>query len=460
MQVRNFLSLFTGAVLVLSFTMMNVAFAQTETAADLAVDEEVVEAESMLISEEVEVEVEIEMDFDDVDEMHENLDAIKYLNGAGVVVGYGDGTFKPDNSVNRAEFLKIVMESKGFDVSEAADCYSDVTDEWFAPYVCGATELELVKGYDDGYFRPEQTINFVEASKIITNAFLLSMSEASGETWYQQFVTAMELVNAIPSTIDTFDKSITRGETAEMVWRIKTENKGEASLTYAEIKMETEHRYGEIEVEMEVEKEEANVAEDRVAEVTAIVLEDKGEGMVKWVAEGDSAEGYKVVWSMTAEPTYPLRATDKYQYFSDSTVDTAEVTAFDGDGTYYVRVCEYVAGECGVYSNEIAVELVGAAVEEVASTVTSIVATDNADGTVSWVAEGDSAEGYKVVWSMTSEPTYPLRANDKYQYFSDAAVTSSDGLNAFDGVGTYYVRVCEYLGGACGVYSNELTVEL
>lgn len=78
---------------------------------------------------------------------------------------------------------------------------------------------------------------------------------------------------------------------------------------------------------------------------------------------------------------------------------------------------------------------------------------------IKWSVSGTSAKGFKIVWSKKSGPTYPLRSGDKYHYFSESNKTS-DKVEAFDGSGTYYVRVCEYLGGKCGVYSNEIKLEL
>lgn len=78
---------------------------------------------------------------------------------------------------------------------------------------------------------------------------------------------------------------------------------------------------------------------------------------------------------------------------------------------------------------------------------------------VSWVTNGDSEGGFKVVWSKNTGPTYPNRDSDRYHYLSDPHA-SKDKLDAFAGAGTYYVRVCEYLGGKCGTYSNEVSVAL
>lgn len=91
--------------------------------------------------------------------------------------------------------------------------------------------------------------------------------------------------------------------------------------------------------------------------------------------------------------------------------------------------------------------------------VTSIQIKNMGSGVVSWSTNGYSKNGFKIVWSKNTNPTYPTRDADQYIYLSEPSANSTE-LNAFNGSGTYYVRVCEYLGGACGVYSNEIQVSL
>ncbi len=390
--------------------------------------------------------------FSDVDSGNENYEAIKSLKDDGVLEGYGDGSYKPDDTINRAEFLKIVMMSYGYEVEGYSDCFPDVTDQWFAPYVCKAENLGIVSGYDSGYFRPDSDINFAEASKIVAESFRLNADSSDSENWYEQFVVALELLSAIPTSIESFDKLVTRGEMAEIVWRIKAEKQTKSSYSYEGIKSKTydEKTY------------------DSTSDVTSITLSDDGDEKVSWTVDGYSESGYKVVWSLTSGPTYPTRSNDKYIYHSSPSTSSSSIHAFNGDGTYYVRVCEYLGGKCGTYSNEITVELddgkediEGSEDSDADDTadVTSLTLSDDGDGKVSWTVDGYSESGYKVVWSLTSGPTYPLRSTDKYAYHSSPSTLSST-LNAFDGDGTYYVRVCEYLGGKCGVYSNEIEVEL
>lgn len=75
---------------------------------------------------------------------------------------------------------------------------------------------------------------------------------------------------------------------------------------------------------------------------------------------------------------------------------------------------------------------------------------------LSWTVNGSSALGYKVLWSPDPEPTYPCREQDKYFYNSSPDFRSDTVTNLKPGQ-TYYFRVCEYLGGQCGTYSNQLS---
>lgn len=73
---------------------------------------------------------------------------------------------------------------------------------------------------------------------------------------------------------------------------------------------------------------------------------------------------------------------------------------------------------------------------------------------VSWQTDGvDASMGFKVVWAKTENPVYP---GSDYHYLSDASEREDEieGLPA----GVYFIRVCQYLGGKCGVYSNNVQV--
>ena len=93
--------------------------------------------------------------------------AIKTLAKLGVIQGYADGTFRPNDPITRAEFTAVAAR---FSELEHVDdvVFSDVpTSHWAAESIESAYAKGWVEGYDDGEFRPEQNITRAEVTKII-----------------------------------------------------------------------------------------------------------------------------------------------------------------------------------------------------------------------------------------------------------------------------------------------------
>ncbi|MBN2306448.1 S-layer homology domain-containing protein, partial [Candidatus Peregrinibacteria bacterium] len=177
--------------------------------------------------------------FYDVLESDRYYKAINLVRNEGIVSGYPDGSFKPERKINRAEMLKIIIESK-FSESEIEQClanemqpdwtYTFLTDvprhEWFAKYVCIAKINDIIQGYPDGTFKPANNINFVEALKITAKAYGIPFSEEG--VWYEDLIKKVnERGNLIPLTINEFGQEITRGEMADMIGRFFKEERGE-----------------------------------------------------------------------------------------------------------------------------------------------------------------------------------------------------------------------------------------
>ena len=141
-----------------------------------------------------------------------------------VIEGYSDGTFRPNNLINRAEFVKMIVNAvfKEERISECkAKYFSDaVNDAWFDKYICTAKEESLISGYPDGAIRPSRDINFAEAAKIIVNAFGLPSETAKSEPWYAPYISILALRNAIPLSISGPSEKLKRGEMAEIIFRI------------------------------------------------------------------------------------------------------------------------------------------------------------------------------------------------------------------------------------------------
>ena len=109
--------------------------------------------------------------FPDVPSAYEHRRPIEYLQSIDVLRGYEDGYFRPSGTINRAELLKILVAGKGVEPDGGfyTSCFPDVTDQWFAPYVCYAQLAGWVDGYPDGTFGPDRPVTFAEAVKMLVN---------------------------------------------------------------------------------------------------------------------------------------------------------------------------------------------------------------------------------------------------------------------------------------------------
>ena len=102
-------------------------------------------------------------DYSDVTEADAYYEAVQTLTAMEVVQGYGDGTFRPDEPVTRAEFASILYRLSGIETN-AVGSFSDVpADYWAAHAIAYAVWHDWVSGYANGQFRPEADITRAEA---------------------------------------------------------------------------------------------------------------------------------------------------------------------------------------------------------------------------------------------------------------------------------------------------------
>lgn len=111
-----------------------------------------------------------------------------------VVTGYPDDTFKPDANITRAEFAALLVRALGLEVSQVEATFSDVNAEaWYAGPVETAKAAGLLSGYPDGTFKPNQTINRQEMAAMVASAlsaagYQSDITEAEISTALSKFV--------------------------------------------------------------------------------------------------------------------------------------------------------------------------------------------------------------------------------------------------------------------------------
>lgn len=155
--------------------------------------------------------------------------SIHLLTNAGILRGYDDGTFRPDAPVNRAELMKILMSTAYPNTADPSDlrCFDDFTQgilSWYARSVCLAKGFGIVHGYPDGTFRPANTVNFVEALKMAALTFGSPLSPPTGgETWYAPYIELARKNGVLLHLLNSPSHLLTRGEVAELIVKMAPE---------------------------------------------------------------------------------------------------------------------------------------------------------------------------------------------------------------------------------------------
>lgn len=122
-------------------------------------------------------------------------DAVNALSALGVISGYGDDTFRPGNTLTRAELAVLLVQSLGYKdlVTGSKSNFSDTQTHWSNGYVAIASGTGLVQGYPDGTFKPDKGVSYDEAITMVLRAVGYVDSALKG-TWPTNFkVKAIDL---------------------------------------------------------------------------------------------------------------------------------------------------------------------------------------------------------------------------------------------------------------------------
>ena len=119
--------------------------------------------------------------FSDVSNDHSQYAAIESLKNLNIINGYEDGRFGPDDLVTRAQALKIILGSAKIEVPEISESekisFPDVPREaWFARFVITSKKQDIVGGNPDGTFAPNRKVNKAEFLKMLLGSFKTDLS--------------------------------------------------------------------------------------------------------------------------------------------------------------------------------------------------------------------------------------------------------------------------------------------
>ncbi len=170
--------------------------------------------------------------FSDVEQDNASYPAISFLKQHNVIGGYPDGSFKPDNVVSRVEALKFILNGINSNLISARELpFPDTSaKEWYSDYVATGYNRLIVEGYPDSTFKPSNTVNRAEFLKMLLTAMEVEVDmnvsedvykDVSLESWYAPYVKFAKEKNLIVIKEGKFgpEEGMTREETAELIYR-------------------------------------------------------------------------------------------------------------------------------------------------------------------------------------------------------------------------------------------------
>lgn len=196
---------------------------KAENAIQLEVNDGVASGQSDVILSEV---------FNDVDSDAKSYDAISFLKEHEVIRGYPDGSFKPENVVSRVEALKFILNGINSDLITARELpFPDTSArEWYSSFVATGYNKRIVEGYPDSTFKPANTVNRAEFLKMLLTAMNIDIDknvradvyeDVPADAWFAPYVQYGKEKNLLIIKNGKFgpEEGMTRREVAELIYR-------------------------------------------------------------------------------------------------------------------------------------------------------------------------------------------------------------------------------------------------
>lgn len=113
---------------------------------------------------------------------------IRELQTKQVLNGYPDGTFKPDQAITRAEFAKMVAQTFKYNDENAKCTFSDVPQQhWARPYIGQVAAKKIMNSFGDGAFHSERVLNRAQSITMLMRILEPIKDEESYDSWKTSF---------------------------------------------------------------------------------------------------------------------------------------------------------------------------------------------------------------------------------------------------------------------------------
>lgn len=154
---------------------------------------------------------------------------VTQLVAKSIISGYSDGSFRPDKTVSRAEFAKMLCLTMGWTLEKPSKAsFKDVSSSnWAYQYIETAKAKGVIGGYQDGGFRPANSITRAEIAKMVAQTLVLSGGDSQltdiQSSWAKSSIEACVksgIVGGYPDNTFKPTKTASRAESAKMIFGV------------------------------------------------------------------------------------------------------------------------------------------------------------------------------------------------------------------------------------------------
>jgi len=401
-------------------------------------------------------------EFSDMDTDHWAYDAVIKMSEMGIISGYDDGSFKPNEAISRAEFATVMVLTLGLEPNdEATSSFIDMDDDhWVVPYV------DAAKSYLTGYstsnglkFKPDEDALREDMAVAIVRAKGYSVSNADLD-YLKDYVD----VDSIDDNLKPFvGAAIKNGVMVGSVVDGKKVFNPNDILTRAQAAA----------LLLNIVEEEEKVVMDDDDLKLSIKNHEEGILLTWTVSDENNLEGFKIVASKSNDaPIYPE---DGYmKYISDSSTRqvflSGKIKNNNGDFSYLEAGQNYYFSVTALYKDEkVASPSVYFEYPEYDCEDVSILLKGyekNGYVVLDWDVDScDYISGYKIVASKSDQsPVYPDNGyykyvNNDYRHIEigEGSYYNNGDFKTFEAGQTYYFSLTALVGDG-KVYSNTIAL--
>jgi hypothetical protein len=156
---------------------------------------------------------------------------IRTLADKGIIDGYPDGTFKPEQPITRAEFAKLIAKTFHYQPGNQG-YFPDTIGNWAKTYISSVAAHKVMNAFSDGKFKPEERLSRAQMANMLARIVQLGKPEEKYDNWQASFSDVpannwayqkIEIINRLelfpPSFKSEFhpEQAVTRAESAWMI---------------------------------------------------------------------------------------------------------------------------------------------------------------------------------------------------------------------------------------------------